>query len=259
MTRGGWQFGVWGEDTFLVSMQGTSAGSYFSLGTTDEFSYYAVSYRNLMQLQEVFENNGYWFEGEEYNEGPLAADYLRRRIRMHQDVELWCGNFIWSGMFDSFTISQDATQPFMLTFSLSFFVWKERYRTTSPYQNSIANNIERGHSYSAIEGQTDTTQTNNALAQFSSPSTATQAQLSSGQSAGVGLTLGSDGRYYPPSSIVNGNMVGPPATNQPYGGSPAIAASISEDLSPNVPTTVTDIMGVGPMNDLMFPQKSPLF
>jgi len=43
LTRGGWQFGVWGEDCFMVQMQGVSAGSYFSLGTTDEFCYYAVS------------------------------------------------------------------------------------------------------------------------------------------------------------------------------------------------------------------------
>lgn len=200
LTRGGWQFGVWGEDTFMVQMQGTSAGAYFSLGLTDEFSYYAVSYRNLMQLQEVFENNGYWFEGEEFNEGPLAADYLRRRIRMHQDVELTVGNFLWSGMFDSFTISQDATQPFMLNFSLSFFVWKERYRTSSPYWKSIHNDVQRGHSYDAVVGHTNAIQTNNALSQQTTPSVAAQVKA-----VQLETTLNSNGSGPQAPAVISAN------------------------------------------------------
>jgi hypothetical protein len=153
-TRGGWQFGVWGEDISEIRISGQSAGSYFALGLTDEYQYYAISYRNLLQLQQVFENNGYWFEGEEYNEGPLAADYLRRRIRMHQDLELWVGNFIWSGMFESMNISQAADNPFLLEFEMTFLAWKERYRSTAGYWDSIHNDIQRGHSYPAVEGTT---------------------------------------------------------------------------------------------------------
>jgi hypothetical protein len=186
LTRGGWQFGVWGEDCFMVQLQGTSAGSYFTRGLTDEYSYYAVSYRNLMQLQEVFENNGYWFEGEEYNEGPLAADYLRRRIRMHQDVELWYGNFIWFGMFDGLTVSQDATQPFMLNFTLSFFVWREKYRSTSPYWGSIENNVERGHAYPVVVGQNSSIQTNNTLSQYAPSALAFRASQATAAAAAVG-------------------------------------------------------------------------
>ena len=224
MTRGGWQFGVWGEDCFLVQMQGTSAGSYFSLGTTDEFSYYAVSYRNLMQLQEVFENNGYWFEGEEYNEGPLAADYLRRRIRVHQDVELWCGNFIWSGMFDSFTISQDATQPFMLNFTLSFFVWKERYRSTSPYWGSIENNVQRGHSY-----QDNTVENNSTLL----------------------------AQYAPAAVTFNSTqLTSSPNTNGSQVQSPAVLSSNAQDHLTTTPTTITDQMGVEPLKEMILPTLS---
>ena len=239
MTRGGWQFGVWGEDCFLVQMQGTSAGSYFSLGTTDEFCYYAVSYRNLMQLQEVFENNGYWFEGEEYNEGPLAADYLRRRIRMHQDVELWCGNFIWSGMFDSFSISQDATQPFMLNFTLSFFVWKERYRSSSPYWGSIENNVQRGHSYMAVEGDTGNLQNNNTLAQYS-PSALT---FQTAQLNGASNTNGT-GKQGQAPSIVSSN-----AGDQSPTASPIIMDSIgttpaSQITNPGLPSNSSFFLGI---------------
>ena len=43
LTRGGWQFGIWGEDCFMVQMQGTSAGSYFTKGLTDVASMGSVT------------------------------------------------------------------------------------------------------------------------------------------------------------------------------------------------------------------------
>ena len=149
MTRAGWQIGVWGEDSVQISLTGKTAGQYWSFGITDKYEQYTESYRNLMQLQMVFENNGYWFEGEQLNEGPLAADFLRRRIKMHSDVELIVGNFIWSGMFDTLTISQNAETPFLLDFTISFVAWKERFRSTSPYHNQIQSNFQRGHAFGA--------------------------------------------------------------------------------------------------------------
>jgi hypothetical protein len=166
MTRAGWQFGVWGEDAFMVTLTGQTAGQYFALGTTDQFQEFTRSYRNLKQLEMVYENNGYWFEGEEAGEGPLVApDFTRRRIKMHQDVELICGNFIWFGMFDSLTVSQDAEKPFLSNFSVSFIAWKERFRAGSPYRDSIHNDVQRGHSYDAYKnyGQAQTEQQINRL------------------------------------------------------------------------------------------------
>jgi len=234
LTRGGWQFGVWGEDVFQVSLSGQSAGSYFTKGLTDEFSYYAVSYRNLMQLQQLFENNGYWFEGEEYNEGPLAPDYLRRRIRVHQDVELWCGNFIWSGMFDSLSISQDADRPFTLNFQIGFLVWKERYRSTSPYPNSILNNTQRGHSYSAVEAIAGPAQaqqqTNNTLSQYTPSSVSAQ------------------------QSQLNSILAAFPQTK-----APAVTCAAADDLSSTASTDTLDSIGVQPMDNLLNPQNNTAF
>lgn len=147
MTRAGWQIGVWGEDMVQITLSGKTAGQYFAFGTTDKYEEFTASYRNLQQLQMVFENNGYWFEGEQAGEGPLAADFTRRRIKMHEDVELIVGNFIWYGMFDSLTIQQTADTPFLMSFNISFTAWKERYRTGSPYDNQIKNDVQRGHSY----------------------------------------------------------------------------------------------------------------
>jgi len=146
--RAGWQFGVWGEDFVQITLNGKTAGQYWAFGLTDRYLPYSQSYRNLEQLQVVFENNGYWFEGEQTAEGPLAADFARRRIKMHQDVELTVGNFIWSGMFESLEISQNAESPFLMDFNLSFVSWKERYRPSSPITPQIKNDLQRGNAYS---------------------------------------------------------------------------------------------------------------
>lgn len=146
--RSGFQFGVWGEDMVRISLSGKTPGQYFSLGLTDEFAEYSESYRNLEQIQDVFENNGYWFEGEAANYGNTAANFTRRAIKMHQDVILAVKEFIWYGMFETFEWSQDANNPYLATWNLSFIAWKEQFRADSPYYNALANNVQRGNAYS---------------------------------------------------------------------------------------------------------------
>lgn len=149
MTRAGWQIGVWGEDAVQVQLSGKTAGQYFAFGLTDAYQPFTESYRNFEQLQMVFENNGYWFEGEQLGDGALSSNFARRRIKMHSDIELIVGNFVWYGMFDQMTFSQSADEPFLMNFNLSFVAWKERYRTGSPYQPQIRNDVYRGHDFSA--------------------------------------------------------------------------------------------------------------
>ena len=148
--RGGWQFGVWGEGLVHVTLSGKTPGQYFAYGLTDDYNYLSQSWRNLQQLVLVFENNGYWFEGEEANEGPLAPGFTRRRIKKHQDLLLTVGNFIWSGMFEELSITQSADTPFNAEFRLTFLAWKERFRQGSPYSRwGLRNDVQRGHSYGA--------------------------------------------------------------------------------------------------------------
>jgi len=157
--RAGWQFGVWGEDMVRISMTGKTPGQYFTLGTTDEFAEFSESYRNLEQMQDVFENNGYWFEGEQVNNsnalqggsGMAGApnNFTRRTIKMHQDVVLTVKEFIWYGMFESFDWTQDANSPYLADYTLTFIAWKEQFRSDSPYYNSLPNNVQRGNSYVA--------------------------------------------------------------------------------------------------------------
>jgi hypothetical protein len=160
MSRAGWQIGVWGEDSVTISLTGKTAGQYWSFGITDRYQPFTESYRNLLQLQMVHENNGYWFEGEQLGEGPLAADFTRRRIKMHEDVQLIVGNFMWYGMFESLNISQEAETPWYAEFQMTFIAWKERFRSGSPYNDTIHNDIQRGHSYSAFASAATATQRN---------------------------------------------------------------------------------------------------
>lgn len=146
MTRAGWQFGVWGEDTIDLHISGTTAGQYHFNGTTDRYEEYSISYRNIMELMNLFENNGYTFEGDELNASNVfAADFTRRRIKYHQDVELKVGNFIWRGMFTTMSLASTADTPFYNKFELGFLAWKEDYKKESPWRSPIINNVYRGH------------------------------------------------------------------------------------------------------------------
>ncbi len=213
LTRSGWQFGVWGEDCLMVSMQGQTAGQYFAYGLTDQFHQFTESYRNLQQLLMVFENNGYFFEGEAAGEGPLkSADFTRRRIKMHQDVELIVGNYVWSGMFDSMTITNTAEHPYNYMFSLQFLAWKERFRAGSPYYPTVQNDRQSGHSYSSY---------------FPAVQAANTAAQQNSSGAGVNP-------MNPPSSVT------PPAPN---GGpvAPSVMSAQQDDFVQNIDPSAYDL------------------
>jgi len=144
-TRAGWQIGVWGEDLLRVAMSGKSPGKYFSNGLTDEMTEYTLSYRNLVALELMVENNGYWFEGEQAGEGPLAAGYTRRQIKMHSDVTLTMGEFIWYGMFEELSVTEDAETPYLMEFNLTFIAWREGFNPSTPYSNPIDGAVDFGH------------------------------------------------------------------------------------------------------------------
>jgi len=214
--RAGWQFGVWGEDSVSITLNGKTAGQYWAFGLTDRYQQYSLSYRNLEQLQVVFENNGYWFEGEQTAEGPLAADFARRRIKMHQDVELTVGNFIWYGMFEQLEISQNADAPFLVDFNLTFVAWKERFRPTSPYQNQILNDLQRGNSYSAY------------AATWVNPPNISNLPLTS--------------RIPPPLPAVG---LAPPSTPNVNPNTPSVTTA---NGSPSLPTASPSVVDFSPMN-----------
>ncbi len=144
--RGGWQTGIWG-DTTDISISGVTPGQYYANGLEDGNLEATLSYRNLMELLAVYENNGYWYEAESQGNSYLPAASTRKQIKLHADVEFTFGNFIWKGMFQHMSVNDDATKPYLKAFDLSFTVWKERFRGSSPWRDSLHNNIYRGHAY----------------------------------------------------------------------------------------------------------------
>jgi len=165
MTRSGWQFGVWGEDTIDLHISGTTGGQYVTTGLSDSLQEYTLSYRNGLELMNVFENNGYYFEGSAVTQGdPLAADYARKRIKCHQDVEIRVGNFIWKGMFTTMSFNSSAENPYLVKFDLGFLAWKEDYSNTSPWRSPIPNNVYRGHSQEVVENIIRANETANTIA-----------------------------------------------------------------------------------------------
>lgn len=143
-TRSGWQIGLSGEDFISITMNGKSAGKYFKYGTTDVYTQQTLSYRNLLALEVLFENNGYWFEGEQV-QSSLNALQSTKRIKMHSDVELTVGEFVWHGMFETFEVTEDADTPFIADFNLVFIAWKETFRKSTPYPQSLGGEVQRGH------------------------------------------------------------------------------------------------------------------
>lgn len=145
LAKGGWQFGLWGEDFITVTLEGKTPARYSNYGLSDLDTPYTLSYRNLEALEVIFENNGYWFEGEQAFDGVMGSQLSHRQIKMHTDVELMAGEFIWNGMFESLQISDNAESPFLSSFTLVFIAWNERYRAGTPYLDPIDGAVVRGH------------------------------------------------------------------------------------------------------------------
>jgi len=182
MTRGGWQTGIWGESMITIGLSGKT-GTQVVLNPNDPFAYsmgqgaddtwgdqtrieglnsvntdsgseHSRSYRKLMELRKIFQNNGYFYEAED-SFGPLSSDGIRRRISHHGDVILTVGNFIWYGLFDSMDVSQSADSPFNADFDIQFTAWRETYRKSSGWGDSVASGVYRGHSLEAAARMRD--------------------------------------------------------------------------------------------------------
>lgn len=229
MTRDGWKFGVWGEGFVEVSFSGKTAGQYFTLGTTDMFKEFTESYQNLLELQSLFDNNGYWFEGETPAVGgtstgqAIPTALTKRRIKMHEDVEIFCGETIWSGMFDKLNVSQNVDSPFLADFNISFTAWKERYRLDSPYRNAGTCNIQRGHSYSAFASVANPSGQNTTLA---------DADVDSGAATSLLTNFYSNGKL-----AVSGMSSTPKAAQ--VSNSPALVVAAQQQTAPVVTPSLT--------------------
>jgi len=109
----------WGEELEQISASGTIAACYTQeTGLTRYYRGQTPSFRNLMELVQIYRNNGCIYANS--YDGNTGAPSTSRRIVDVGYVEILYGFELFRGTFDSFTIVEDASKPFTLAYSFIF-------------------------------------------------------------------------------------------------------------------------------------------
>jgi hypothetical protein len=124
-TRKGWVSTLWGSQQSTVSANGSSAGFYYkaneSAGITNFSRKDAISFVNLLSLISMFKNNG-----ANHSKSPYSADMYKtgtsRIIDVMDSIKISYDGSEYLGDFISFTIEEDATQPFKMSYSFEFVI-----------------------------------------------------------------------------------------------------------------------------------------
>lgn len=111
----------WGEELEQITANG-SIGAFYTQesGLTRTYRRQTPSFRNLMQLVQIYKNNGCIY-GTSY-EGAEEAPSTNKRILDVGYIEILYGLELFRGTFESFTISEAADKPFTLEYSFVFNV-----------------------------------------------------------------------------------------------------------------------------------------
>jgi hypothetical protein len=109
---------VWLERPMKISGRGVTAGQYAIVGggfggLTTENRVHSLSYQSLMSLVMIYKNNGVIFAGSESQAGiPILAC----------SIYIYYDNHIYIGSFNDFSIEDNASKPFNMTYNFSFDV-----------------------------------------------------------------------------------------------------------------------------------------
>jgi hypothetical protein len=119
LTRSGFVAQPWGPNQDTLSGTGkTAAFMTTSEGLAMVTSRSSVSYHNILGMMAAYRNNGYIlrdrFHGQTLNTG------VRDAIDIVSGVEFIYDNDIYSGHFNTFTLDNDAANPFTLSYSFEF-------------------------------------------------------------------------------------------------------------------------------------------
>ena len=117
-TKGGFVEQHFGEELSSISASG-STGAFVSVqdGVTTYNRRDTIAYRKIMQLKDVFKNNGSVYDD-------------KGRVKFRGKIRIIFGGGIYDGFFTDFSISESADEPFNFQVSWSFTVEKERYELT---------------------------------------------------------------------------------------------------------------------------------
>lgn len=133
-TRKGWVTQLWGPNQDVLTATGkTAAFMRASVGVTNFYRKESFAYLNFMSLVTAFKNNGYRiFDFTDAREVTRIAN--SRVIDLIHGVEIFYDNNTYMGHFNTFTLDEDADNPFIFNYNFEFI-------------NSILNN-----DYSEVRG-----------------------------------------------------------------------------------------------------------
>lgn len=114
-TKGGFVEQHFGEELTSISASG-STGAFVSVqdGVTLYNRRNTIAYRKIMQLKDVFKNNG-----AVYND--------RGSVEFRGRIRIVFGGGIYDGFFTDFSFTESSEEPFNFQVNWSFSVEKERY------------------------------------------------------------------------------------------------------------------------------------
>lgn len=110
----------WGEEQDRLTASGRIGAAYTdATGLTRYFRRHSASYQQLMNLFLLYRNNGYVFEvSDPYRIGLVG------RVQITYDTETWIGHF------DTFSMTENADNPFTMEYEFEFTV-REYYNDMS--------------------------------------------------------------------------------------------------------------------------------
>ena len=120
-TRGGYKSERWGEELEQIDASGEIGAFYTQqTGLTRINRSQTPSYRNFLQLIQMFKNNGCYYSNT-YDGANLGATKSARIVNVGY-IEVLYGHEYFRGTFDSLSVKESADSPFSLSYSFTFYV-----------------------------------------------------------------------------------------------------------------------------------------
>lgn len=119
-TRNGVKTERWGEDLEQISATGKIGGFYtIQTGLTRINRWQTPNYRNLMELVQIYKNNGCTY-GKTYSDKKDFVSPSRNRILDVGQVVISYGYEVFVGNFESFEVTEEDSSPFTIQYSFVF-------------------------------------------------------------------------------------------------------------------------------------------
>lgn len=119
--RRGHQTHMWLEKPITISCKGQTAAQYvvnssLSGGLTSVNRTSSISYRNFLSLITLYRNNGHVYAGSASGVGNDGLMLIPLSVYIYYDGHIYVGSF------DDFSVTDDATKPYNMSYSFKFTV-----------------------------------------------------------------------------------------------------------------------------------------